>query len=159
MMSTCDNSNHKGDTHDFSKSFMYSIHQMYFLVQKHLEHALSRAKTISFSQFMILVGFHCSESGPVSQSSIAERLYLTEATVSRHISTLVDLGLLSRSEDSKNRRKHVISLTQKGKKTFEEARVLIDTELKAVFSVIKEKDRDGIIKNCSCVLTQLLTKK
>lgn len=144
---------------DFSKGFMYSVHQMYFLVQKHLEHSLLKSKSISFSQFMILVGFHCSASGPVSQSLIAEQLYLTEATVSRHISTLVDIGLLSRSEDKDNRRKHIIKITPKGMKAFLSAQKVIDKELNSIFSVIKEKDRDSIMKNFSSVLSTLLTKK
>ncbi|MEI6810658.1 MAG: MarR family winged helix-turn-helix transcriptional regulator [Candidatus Nomurabacteria bacterium] len=145
--------------HDFSKSFMYSIHQMYFLVQKHLEQSLLKSKSISFSQFMILVGFHCSKEFPVSQSLIAERLYLTEATVSRHVSTLVSLGLLSRNDDKENRRKHIINITTKGKKVFESAQKIIDEELNSIFSVIKEKDRESIMKNFGGVLSVLLSKK
>lgn len=144
---------------DFSKSFMYSVHQMYFLVQKHLEQSLFKSKSISFSQFMILVGFHCSSELPVSQSLIAERLYLTEATVSRHVSTLVSLGLLSRTDDKENRRKHIIQITTKGKKVFESAQKIIDKELNSIFSVIKEKDRENIIKNFNGVLSALLIKK
>lgn len=156
MTTIClDQNNHN----DFSKGFMYSVHQMYFLVEKHLEQALLRAKSISFSQFMILVGFRCSDSGPVSQSRIAEQLYLTEATVSRHISTLVDLGLLSREEDKNNRRKHIIKITTKGTKTFESSKKIIDKELDSIFSVIKEKERESIIKNFSAVLAVLLSKK
>jgi len=147
----------KGLPQDFSKSFMYSIHQMYFLVQKHLEQSLLKSKSISFSQFMILVGFHCSGSLPVSQSLIAEHLYLTEATVSRHVSVLV--GLLSRLDDKENRRKHIIKITAKGKKVFQEAEVIINTELNSIFSVIKEKDRESIMKNFSGVLSVLLAKK
>ncbi len=144
---------------DFSKGFMYSVHQMYFLVEKHLEQALLRSKSISFSQFMILVGFRCSDSGPVSQSLIADHLHLTEATVSRHISTLVDMGLLSREEDKANRRKHIIKITAKGSKAFESSKKVIDKELGSIFSVIKEKDRENIMKNFDAVLNILLSKK
>ena len=155
----CGNEACVGGERDFSKGFMYSIHQMYFLVQKHLEHALTKGSSLSFSQFMILVGFKCSVNGPVSQSAIADQLYLTEATVSRHISTLVDLGYLTRVEDKENRRKHIIAITPKGRKIFEQAGSIIDKELETVFGVIKEKDRAGIMKNFSEVLTNLLTKK
>jgi DNA-binding MarR family transcriptional regulator len=144
---------------DFSKSFMYSVHQMYFLVQKHLEHVLSIKSPISFSQFMILVGFQCGDSKIVSQSEIAERLYLTEATVSRHMSTLVDRGLVVRSENKDNRRKHILSITPAGQKAFKQASLLIDKELDKIFSVIKEKDRKGIMQNFSHVLEGLLNKK
>lgn len=159
MLRVCNNTAHTSNEHDFSKSFMYGVHQMYFLVQKHLEHALSKTSHISFSQFMILVGFQCSESEGVSQSRIAEYLHLTEATVSRHVSTLVDIGLLSRHEDKANRRKHIIQITSKGKKAFTVAQNIIDKELHDIFAVIKEKDRAGITKNFEAVLATLLTKK
>jgi len=159
MKPVCPMLDEKGLPQDFSKSFMYSIHQMYFLVQKHLEQSLLKSKSISFSQFMILVGFHCSGSLPVSQSLIAEHLYLTEATVSRHVSVLVSRGLLSRLDDKENRRKHIIKITAKGKKVFQEAEAIINTELNSIFSVIKEKDRESIMKNFSGVLSVLLAKK
>lgn len=132
---------------------------MHFLVQKHLEHVLLQHKSLSFSQFMILVGFTCSSDASVSQSCIADRLNLTEATVSRHISSLVELGLLSRSEDKKNRRKHVISITEKGKKTFASASLIIDKELVNIFSSIQVKDREAIMKIFSTVLSKIPTKK
>jgi DNA-binding MarR family transcriptional regulator len=144
---------------DFSKSFMFSIHQMCFLVQKHLDHILLKKKSLTFSQFMILVSFKCSETGESSQSLIAEKLNLTEATVSRHISTLVREGFLLRSEDKANRRKHVISLTMKGKQAFRKASRHIDKELKVILSPINQKDRANIMRNFSAVLAKLLGKK
>lgn len=148
---------HKED--DFSKSFMYAIHQTYFLVQKHLEHILLKRKSLSFSQFFILVGFTCSPNKPVSQSLIAERLHLTEATVSRHITTLVDLGFLSRSEDAANRRKHIILITKKGTQAFQAASKVIDKELESIFSSIPTKDRTNIIKNFYTIITTLRSTK
>lgn len=144
---------------DFSKSFMYSVHELYFLVQKRIEHILSKTKKLSFSQFLILVGFQCEHKQTVSQSDIAERLHLTEATVSRHISTLVTLGYLMKKEDKDNRRKHCISITKKGEQEFKQAQTLIDKELQEVFKVIEQRDRARITKNFSSVLSLLLTKK
>lgn len=145
--------------HDFSKNFMYSIHKLVFLTQKHLEHVLSKRKSLSFSQFMILVGFTCSEDGNVSQSEIADRLNLTEATVSRHITSLVASGHLSRTEDKQNRRKHIIAITAKGKKAFTMTGHIIEKELDSIFSPVKEKDRMTILKNVSIVVGELLTRK
>jgi DNA-binding MarR family transcriptional regulator len=145
--------------HDFSKNFMYTIHQMCFLVQKHLEHVLSAKKSLSFSQFMILVGFKCSDVGDVSQSEIAERLNLTAATVSRHISTLVDHGYLERANDAKNRRKHIITITSKGKKAFEKASHVIESELAKLFQPIREKERTSIMKSFSTIVHSLMAKK
>lgn len=108
---------------------------------------------------MILVSFKCSETGEMSQSLIAERLNLTEATVSRHISALVREGLLTRTEDTSNRRKHIISITTKGKNAFKKAANHIDKELHVLFAPIKDADRKNIMKNFSAVLTELLGKK
>jgi len=144
---------------DFSKTFMFSLHQMYFLVQKHLEHVLAKRKSLSFSQFLILVGFLCRNESSVSQSAIAERLNLTEATVSRHISTLVEAGLLSRAEDKANRRKHIIEITSKGKNAFKKSADIIHKELDDIFSSIQEKDRISIMKTFSHILIKLLGKK
>lgn len=146
-------------TYDFSKGFMYSVHHVYTLVQKHLEQALSKEKTISFSQFMILIGFMCATDTPVSQTTIAEFSHLTEATVSRHISTLVSLGYLSRNEDKENRRKHRIMITKEGAAVFKKAESIIDKELVVIFKNIKESDRKNIMKNFTNVLAQLLSKK
>lgn len=146
-------------TYDFSKGFMYSVHQVYTLVQKHLEQALLKENTISFSQFMILVGFACHRDISVSQASIANFSHLTEATVSRHISTLVSKGYLTKKENKENRRKHLISITKKGLTVFTQAEKIIDRELITIFKDIKDSDRKSIMKNFNNVLLQLLTKK
>ncbi len=147
------------NSRDFSQSFMYNLHQIFFLLEKHLESTLLRDKNISFSQFMILVGFDCRKEKSISQKMIAEKLYLTEATVSRHINTLVKLGHLVQTIDKENRRKKTIDITLSGKKAFEKARNSIDKELNVIFASILVSDRASILKNFTNVRKQLLTKK
>jgi DNA-binding MarR family transcriptional regulator len=138
---------------------MYSIHQLHGLVQKHLEQTLVKEKAISFSQFMVLVGFACKEKSPLSQATIAEYSNLTEATVSRHITTLVSLGFLSKEENNENRRKFQITITRKGVLAFKKAEEILDRELVNIFSEINEKDSNHIMKNFNKVITLLLSKK
>jgi DNA-binding MarR family transcriptional regulator len=149
----------QGNPDDFSQSFMYSVHQMHFLVSKHLDHILLTKRAMTFSQFMILVAFKCPTQGQVSQQDIALQLDLTEATVSRHIASLVSLGYILRTEDQSNRRRHILSLTQKGNTAFQKAKTLIDLELSTLFSVVKESERNTIMKLFGTVLTQLSTMK
>lgn len=144
---------------NFSKCFMYSIHQVHSLVQKHLEQSLIKAKAVSFSQFMVLIGFTCSPDTPLSQASIAEYSNLTEATVSRHITTLVSLGFLSKEENKENRRKHRITITKKGLTAFQKAEQIIDKELLTIFGSISEKDKTNIMNNFNNTITLLLGKK
>lgn len=145
----------KGDQEDFSNSFMYSVHQMNFLVAKRLEHILLKHESITFSQFIILVGCKCPRLEQISQQAIARELDLTEATVSRHIATLVKLNYMRREEDPNNRRKHILSITPEGTKAFEKAKKLIDKELSSLFASIEEKDRKRIMEIFSSVLQNL----
>ncbi len=135
---------------------MYSIHQTYFLAEKRLEQKLRDTKGISFSQFLILLGLHCNSS--TSQSGIADFLYLTEATVSRHITALEKVKLLSRKEDPTNRRRHILTMTPKGVVVFTAAHTIIEHELKKVFSIIPEKDRSLISKSFKDVIENLQHK-
>lgn len=141
---------------DWSKSFMYSIHQAYFMTEKRLEQKLRDAKGITFSQFLILLGLHCNSK--TSQSGIAEFLYLTEATVSRHITALEKVKLLSRKVDPVNRRKHILTMTPKGAGVFAAAHTIIEHELKEVFSIIPDKDRGLISHSFKGVINKLQNK-
>jgi DNA-binding MarR family transcriptional regulator len=132
------------DDLDWSKSFMYAIHQTYFLAEKRLEHRLLTAKGITFSQFLILLAIHCKKHP--SQRVVADFLYLTEATVSRHVFALEQIGLLSRESATDNRRQNILSMTQKGATAFAAAHKIIDAELNTIFSSIPKKDRALIMQ-------------
>jgi DNA-binding MarR family transcriptional regulator len=142
-----------------SSRIMYSVHQLHGLVQKHLEQTLVKEKAISFSQFMVLMGFACEEQTPLSQATIAEFSNLTEATVSRHITILVSLGFLSKEENKENRRKFRIAITKKGIHAFKKAEKILHKELTNIFSNISEKNAENIIKNFNNILHNLLNKK
>ena len=143
----------KRDTLDWSKSFMYLLHKTYFLIEKKLEHKLHEDKGISFSQFLILLGVHCKKSA--SQNDIAEFLFLTEATVSRHVSVLHKSRYLKRIDDKKNRRKYILLLTPLGLRKFSRAHALIENELHSIFNVIKLSKRNSISAAFTDVLQQL----
>lgn len=141
---------------NFSKSFMYSVHQMYFLVQKHLEKILLEKKLLSFSQFLILVCFlDCNKKEENSQSDVAKFLYLTEATVSRHMDRLKKLKLIDKKTDTTNRRKQVITVTKYGLSEFSKTKNVIEKELDNIFNIIPTKSRKNIISNFELVLKKL----
>ncbi len=141
------------DRSDWSKSFMYSLHETYFLVEKRLEQKLTEVGGITFSQFLIMLPLRCERTA--CQTEIANFLHLTEATVSRHISGMTKDGYLLRKEDPGNRRKHILSLTPKGTKAFMRAHTLIDAELKDIFDDIPLSDRKYITNTFDTVLNKL----
>ena len=144
---------------DFNGGFMHVIHQLYFSIQKHLEQALVTHKELSFSQFMILVGFFCEESSSLTQAKLAQQLMLTEATVSRHIRILVAKNFLYKEKDIHNKKSYKLSISPLGKKAFMEAKKIITQELDICFSHITNTDKTIIIKNFTKTITLLHNKK
>lgn len=142
----------------FNGGFMHVVHMFYLGIQKHLDHVLSTRSELSFSQFLILVGFSCDNQKSTTQTKLAEYLMLSEATVSRHVSILVSKELLSKEKDRYNKKMYNLSLTHSGRKTFERTKKIIIGELDYLFSHIKEKDKESIIKNFNTTL-ELLQKK
>ncbi len=144
----------RGDRADWSKSFMYTLHETYFLVEKRLEQRLSKDEDgITFSQFLVLIPLHCDQNS--SQSDVADFLHLTEATVSRHIATLEKEGLLKKKEVPDNRRKHLLTLTARGEDAFKRAHGTVEKELREIFSVVDEKDRARMTQVMGTVLSRL----
>ena len=146
-----------GDT--FNGGFMHVVHMFYVSIQKHLEQTLTKEGKISFSQFLVLIGFYCEEQSTLTQAKLAEYLMLTEATVSRHIGILVTKKLLHKEKDSTNKKIYNLTLTEEGKKTVERSKKLIHEELDTIFKHISEKDKSSIIKNFSQTLAILHKKK
>ena len=138
---------------DWSKSFMYSLHETYFMTQKRLEQKLSLSDGLTFSQFLILLPLHCRDFA--SQNDIAEFLHLSEATVSRHVTGLVKDGYIIKNEEHGNRRKHILKLSKSGTSAFMKAHAAIEEELKSIFHVIPLKDRENISRSFELVLTKL----
>jgi DNA-binding MarR family transcriptional regulator len=144
---------------DFSGGFMHVIHMLYVGIQKHLESMLATNNQVSFSQFVILVAFSHGDKPCMTQARLAEHLTLTEATISRHITTLVAMGLLSKEKDPHNNKAYNISITQEGVISFSQAKKIIMKELDALFSHISDKDKAVLIKNFSETISLLHQKK
>jgi len=119
---------------------MYLVHQTNFLIGKKLDHTLKEANHVSFSQFLILMSLGCKTES--SQRDIAEFLFLTEATVSRHTEQLRKDGLIDRKDHPESRREYIITLTQKGKAELESAQALINTALEGIFAPVAKPERE-----------------
>lgn len=141
----------------FPKRLMYSIHQIYVLIQKHMEKKMTDFKLLTFSQFWVLVCFvDCKDPAEQNASAIAKKMYISEATLSRHLEKLLKNKLIVKKQDKKNKRKFIIEMTPRGKIKFELAKELIEAELEKFFGGIAIKDRDVIIENFDKVLNKLI---
>ena len=144
---------------DFSGSVMHVVHQLYVSVHKHLEHVLAKHKELSFSQFMILVGFSCKGGATLTQARLAEHLMLTEATVSRHIGILVAKGFLTKEKDLLNKKSYNLAITSEGGKVFLKTKKIITRELDSYFSHISKNNKDIIMSTFTTTIELLHQKK
>jgi MarR family 2-MHQ and catechol resistance regulon transcriptional repressor len=138
---------------EFSKLFMYGMHQIYVLVQRHMEKVLSESKTLTFSQFWVLVCFVSCDG--VTASDVAKKMYITEATLSLHIKRLLAQKFISKKKDKHNARKYIIHLTDKGKNEYDKAHKIVEQEMQKIFKVVSVEDRKNIITNFDIILNNL----
>lgn len=82
---------------------------------------------ISIAQMGIL--FLLKETQPILGKDLAARLYITRSAVTQLIDGLVDSGYVTRTEDSKDRRKIYLSLSKRGSAKLK----ALDKQRKAVF--------------------------
>lgn len=141
---------------NFPKEFLYATHQVYVLITKHMEKRLKEERTVSFSQFWVLVCFiECRDQTKQIASEIAKLMYVTEATLSRHIAKLEKDRLIEKKRDKTNGRKYIITLTEKGKKQFLLSKKIIESELNQIFNVVSVSERKTVLKNFDKILEKL----
>lgn len=143
----------------FNGSFMHVVHQFYLTIQKRLEQALTLKGPVSFSQFLILMGCACKGASTLTQAKLAEHLSLTEATVSRHITTLVRKKLLTKEKEADNKKSYILELTPLGAQVFNEASAIVHEELTVCLSPISDSDKKHIISLLSSTLNFLHMKE
>jgi len=81
---------------------------------------------------------------PGTQKGLAEAVGVKEATLTHHLNTMEERGLITRARDVANRRIHVVALTEEGEAAFlrlREAALAFDTRLRAGLS---DSDREQL---------------
>jgi DNA-binding MarR family transcriptional regulator len=86
-------------------------------------------------------------SGEVSLVDLASRFGLDTSTLSRMIQGLVVLGLVSRLTNEKDRRYVAISLTEQGRKLFEQIETMFNTYYSDVLELIPSEKMDAVIES------------
>lgn len=79
-------------------------------------------------------------AGELSMSEIAARLGVTVSTSSGAVERLVELGLLTRSEDPSNRRQVRVSVTSMGTTTLGHLRELNDRHFRMLLELVSDED-------------------
>ncbi|MBQ6247691.1 MAG: MarR family transcriptional regulator [Kiritimatiellae bacterium] len=82
----------------------------------------------------------------LSLTELATRIQLKNAITSQTVSSLVGKGLMVRENDGDNRRKVMISLTEKGKKVTEEMAAFADTFLEKFIAPLTDDEKAALFK-------------
>lgn len=101
----------------------YLLHHLALVLDRQSDILLQDRLDIGYSQFKILMALKWGQG--VQQKQIAEKLGQTEASVSRQIKMLHEVGYLKNIANSEDRRERITSLTPKGE-------ALVDKAMKAL---------------------------
>lgn len=121
---------------------MFKMHKFIFLASKAIDRVLETRLHIGFSQCLILM--YVQKHPGVSQRDIAHDRDITPAAVSRHVESLVQHGYLTHSENIKNKKEHILDVSDKGKNLLEKVMTIMNTEIDSLFSDIPATDVETI---------------
>ncbi|GAA4399229.1 MarR family winged helix-turn-helix transcriptional regulator [Tsukamurella soli] len=96
--------------------------------------------------------FELVRVGPCRSSDLADRTHTDPSTTSRHVSTLVDLGLAERSPDPRDRRASLVSVTPEGRSKCEAVRRSRNERLAPMLAEWSDADIEAFIDLNSRVL-------
>jgi DNA-binding MarR family transcriptional regulator len=133
------------------------LHRLSFLLEKAADQALQRGAELTFSQCMILRSLRDNPS--CSQQCLAKCRDLTQAAVSRQTEMLREKGLLLREENAKNRREHVLQLTQKGAKALERGMEIISATFEETFKALSGKETMCLQESVDKLLALMRAKR
>lgn len=129
-------------------TLLYSIKEFSFLSEKRLEKSLQEKHIkLTLAQIVVLisVSMNTREERPLNQCSIAEFLHVTEATISRHIKSLITEGYLAKNERKEGvGRGSDIVITKKGFAELGTSTNLINTHVTKLLSPLTEKEQETL---------------
>ncbi|HOM02674.1 MAG TPA: MarR family transcriptional regulator [Acetivibrio sp.] len=110
---------------------------------------------VSFTQCHAIT--EIGRSGNISLSELAEKLNVDNSTMSKTVNNIVNKGLANREIDPNDRRYVTISLTEEGKKVFEEIEYTMNNYFKKIYENIPENKREQVLESLK-LLTDAITK-
>jgi len=91
---------------------------------------------------MILKVLH--ESGPLHMTEIGEEIAISRPQMTHSTDKLIDLGMIERQPDAKDRRKIKVSLTAKGEETIKKLHQFMKSRMQESLSSLSDNDLDRL---------------
>ncbi|EWG06686.1 MAG: transcriptional regulator [Candidatus Aramenus sulfurataquae] len=126
-----------------------SIAKIYRAMQRELNRRFQKLN-ISYLDFLIL---KATSEGPTTMVGLSRRFYVTQPAITSAIDRLEKYHLVERKRSAEDRRVIVITITEEGKRTFEEA-VKIYTELAS--EILKDLgEMDDVLMKLNKILEKI----
>lgn len=127
-----------------------SLHRLEFILQHKSDSILRRELGVGFGQVQIMQALHVAV--PLSQRQLAQKLYQTEANISRQLQILKKKGLVNIYRHPKDKRLRQISLTSIGDKTNQQAERTLSAQHKELLKLLTKSE----IEHFETVVVHLL---
>ncbi|WP_223067537.1 MarR family winged helix-turn-helix transcriptional regulator [Paenibacillus caui] len=93
----------------------------------------------------------------ISLNELSQLLSMDTGAISRQIQQLVELGLINRIPDPKDRRYVVLSLTEKGTRQSREIAVTMESYVQSIFQFIPEDKQEQVLESLQ-MLSEAMSK-
>ncbi|MCA8979781.1 MAG: winged helix-turn-helix transcriptional regulator [Planctomycetes bacterium] len=101
---------------------------------------------------------HLAATGPLTVMEAARHFDRSQSAISERLERLVKRGLLARIPDERDRRQHLVWLTDEGRdRVEEEGRVLDSARLEAAAGEMSEDDREALTRGLSALVAACAT--
>jgi DNA-binding MarR family transcriptional regulator len=94
-------------------------------------------------------------TGPQAMSELGQRLLLEKSWVSRAIDGLVELGLVSKSDNPADARSWIVGLTAAGKRRVRELNGTLDGHAEQLLASLSARDRESVQRSLLLLLKVL----
>lgn len=143
----------------FQNQFIESLFVSAMVLERHMDASLRAQEFSGMSQLKILIAIDrthlCSQGKDCTQSLIAHALGVSEAAISRQILNLEKDKLVIRGHDPSEKRRVLLKLTAKGRKSMLKSMSILDKELKRVLKPLSRTVEAQLVTNLKKVLEAL----
>lgn len=120
------------------RSPAYALARLHLSVRDQIENSLSAAGfTVRMHQILSCL----ASTDELSQKQVADLLGVDRSDMVRYIDKLEEQGLVIRSKNAKDRRKHVLALTKSGKRALTRADNLVTGATDEALATLSDKNR------------------
>ncbi len=109
-------------------------------IQRRMGGALS-AHGIGLSEYLVLNQLHQAPNQMLRRTDLAEQVGMTPSGITRLLNPMEKIGLIEKEQNLRDARVSLVSLTEAGKRIFEESRTSFEHAAASLFEGLDRKQR------------------